>query len=193
EGKQTVLLRNELESLSATGRSLMPEGLERELSEQDVADVIAYLRATREPPKSFPGNEPQVAEVGDDGSIRMNAHQGRIYGPTLVLEAQYKNVGYWGSPEDRIVWDVRVPRAGSYLVTLDYACADETAGNRVIVEVAGTSTSGTVQGTGGWESYSNQQLGVLELPAGDHELTVRSDGPINGHLMDLRGVTLVPQ
>lgn len=193
EGKQTVLLRNELESLSATGRSLMPEGLERELSEQDVADVIAYLRATREPPKSFPGNEPQVAEVGDDGSIRMNAHQGRIYGPTLVLEAQYKNVGYWGSPEDRIVWDVRVPRAGSYLVTLDYACADETAGNRVIVEVAGTSTSGTVQGTGGWESYSNQQLGVLELPAGNHELTVRSDGPINGHLMDLRGVTLVPQ
>jgi len=45
DGKQQVILRTELEELSSTGKSLMPEGLEKELSKQDVADVIAYLVA----------------------------------------------------------------------------------------------------------------------------------------------------
>jgi len=49
EGKEQVLLRSELDELQSTSKSLMPEGLEKELSKQDVADLIAYLTA-REPP-----------------------------------------------------------------------------------------------------------------------------------------------
>jgi putative membrane-bound dehydrogenase-like protein len=45
EGKEEVLLRAELEELQSTGKSLMPEGLEKELSKQEVADLIAYLTA----------------------------------------------------------------------------------------------------------------------------------------------------
>lgn len=44
DGKELVLLRNDLESLTSTGKSAMPEGFEKELKPQDVADVIAYLR-----------------------------------------------------------------------------------------------------------------------------------------------------
>jgi putative membrane-bound dehydrogenase-like protein len=43
EGKEQVLLRSELEQLQSTGKSLMPEGLEKDLSRQDLADLIAYL------------------------------------------------------------------------------------------------------------------------------------------------------
>jgi putative heme-binding domain-containing protein len=43
EGKEQVLLRSELDDFQGTGKSLMPEGLEKELSKQDVADLIAYL------------------------------------------------------------------------------------------------------------------------------------------------------
>jgi putative membrane-bound dehydrogenase-like protein len=43
DGKEQILLRTELEELSSTGRSLMPEGLEKELSKRDLADLIAYL------------------------------------------------------------------------------------------------------------------------------------------------------
>jgi putative heme-binding domain-containing protein len=46
EGKNQVLLRSELEELQSTGKSLMPEGLEKDLSKQDVADLIAYLTST---------------------------------------------------------------------------------------------------------------------------------------------------
>jgi putative heme-binding domain-containing protein len=43
EAKEQVLLRSELEELNSTGKSLMPEGLEKDLSKQDFADLIEYL------------------------------------------------------------------------------------------------------------------------------------------------------
>lgn len=44
EGKTETLLRAEIEELRSTGKSLMPEGLEKELSQQDLADVIEFVR-----------------------------------------------------------------------------------------------------------------------------------------------------
>ncbi len=49
EGKEQVLLRSELDEFQSTGKSLMPEGLEKEISKQDIADLIAYLTALRPP------------------------------------------------------------------------------------------------------------------------------------------------
>jgi putative heme-binding domain-containing protein len=60
EGKEQVLLRTELEELSSTGRSLMPEGLEKQLSRQDVADLIFYLSAGSAP-------APKVQAPGQGG------------------------------------------------------------------------------------------------------------------------------
>lgn len=45
EGKELVLLRSDLESLTTSGKSLMPEGLERELPPADAADLVAWLAA----------------------------------------------------------------------------------------------------------------------------------------------------
>ncbi|MFM7835964.1 MAG: c-type cytochrome, partial [Planctomycetaceae bacterium] len=44
EGRTETLLRAEIEELRSTGKSLMPEGLEKELSHQDLADVIEFVR-----------------------------------------------------------------------------------------------------------------------------------------------------
>lgn len=43
EGQQDTVLRVNLEELQSTGLSLMPEGLEKTLDKQALADVIAYL------------------------------------------------------------------------------------------------------------------------------------------------------
>ena len=40
-----MLLRKNVEEIRASNVSLMPEGLEEALSRQELADVIAYLRA----------------------------------------------------------------------------------------------------------------------------------------------------
>jgi putative membrane-bound dehydrogenase-like protein len=44
DGRRETLLRDRLETIRSTGRSMMPEGMENELTPQDVADLIAYLQ-----------------------------------------------------------------------------------------------------------------------------------------------------
>jgi putative membrane-bound dehydrogenase-like protein len=43
-GERHVILRANLDELASTGKSAMPEGLEKELTVQEMADLIAYLR-----------------------------------------------------------------------------------------------------------------------------------------------------
>jgi putative membrane-bound dehydrogenase-like protein len=55
EGASDIVPRDQIETLASTGISLMPEGLERELSTQNLADLIAFLRSIRpEPPTTVP-------------------------------------------------------------------------------------------------------------------------------------------
>jgi hypothetical protein len=42
-----VILRGDVVTVSASPRSLMPADLERVMSEQELADVIGYLKADR--------------------------------------------------------------------------------------------------------------------------------------------------
>jgi putative heme-binding domain-containing protein len=44
EGKTQTVLRKEIDSISASPVSLMPESLAKQLSPQDVADILAWLR-----------------------------------------------------------------------------------------------------------------------------------------------------
>jgi putative heme-binding domain-containing protein len=45
QAEETSLLRSELESLTSTGKSLMPEGFENQISPQDMADLLQFLSA----------------------------------------------------------------------------------------------------------------------------------------------------
>ncbi len=47
EGAQDVIPRAQIEEISSTGLSLMPEELEKEIDAQAMADLIAYLRSIR--------------------------------------------------------------------------------------------------------------------------------------------------
>jgi len=47
EAKEDVILRSQIDELISTGVSLMPEGLEKDLSQQDVADVIAFIKSIK--------------------------------------------------------------------------------------------------------------------------------------------------
>jgi putative membrane-bound dehydrogenase-like protein len=62
-----TLLRSNLEELVSTGKSLMPEGIEQQLSKQDLADLIAWLHSIQagQPmpsPKLDIGSEPGIIE-----------------------------------------------------------------------------------------------------------------------------------
>ncbi len=49
EKAEDTVLRSQIDEIQATGKSVMPEGLEMQLSKQDVADLIAYLQSVAAP------------------------------------------------------------------------------------------------------------------------------------------------
>jgi putative heme-binding domain-containing protein len=51
EKAEDTVLRTQVEEIQATPKSVMPEGLEMQLSKQDLADVIAYLQSQAAPKK----------------------------------------------------------------------------------------------------------------------------------------------
>ncbi len=192
EAKETALLRNELDELQSTTKSLMPEGLEKEVTPADAAALIAYIRHNVPLParKTFPGNEPTVVQPGADGSITLTPFTAEIYGPTIVIEESHKNLGWWSSADDSVVWTIQVPRAGRYSVAWLYACEASAAGNTIVVEAAGKSLRHKVAATSSWDDYKSADLGELELPAGEIRLTAKPASRPLPALADVKSVTL---
>jgi putative membrane-bound dehydrogenase-like protein len=194
DGKKEMILRSDLEELTSTGKSAMPEGLEKEIRPQDMANLIAHVRSVGAQPKrrTFAGNKPELIRPGKDGSLLLAAASSEIYGSTVVLEKQYGNLGYWSSTDDRAVWSVEVARAGRYAVWLDWACDDASAGKAFLLESGPNQLTGKVASTGSWDTYRQAKVGALVLPAGRQRVTFRSAGRIFNPLIDLRSIKLVP-
>lgn len=193
DGKEIRLLRSEIEELAGSNKSLMPDGLEKDLTLQDTADLLAYLSGFKPPRKTFAGNEPKVVEPEQlRGEFWLLADACEIYGKTLIFEPNYRNLGYWQSDDDHAIWSLNVTQPGKYAVSLDYACDNGAAGQSLVVEVAGQRLTAAVRGTGNWDTYRQLALGKVELPAGATRLTVRPEGPLKGPLIDLKSVRLRP-
>jgi len=192
DGKQHVLLRNELEQLVATNRSLMPEGLEKELSQQDLADVIAFVQESARPSKQFAGNSPRAIHADSDGPVTLPASAAAIFGPSLVFESKYQNLGYWQSEDDYAVWNFELPSGGSYEVEIEYACANSTAGDVLVLSTEGRELRGSVPRTGSWGDYRTWKPGRIDLRRGMNRLTASTPAPLKGAVIDLRAIHLKP-
>jgi putative membrane-bound dehydrogenase-like protein len=195
EGKEQTLLRAELDELSSTSKSAMPEGLEKDLSPADVADVIAYVRANVPLPvrRQFDGNSPELVRATPNGILRLTAANCEIYGSTLLFEARDSNLGYWSSLDDHAAWTVDVPAAGRYVVTFVWACDKSVAGNDWLLESAGGSLAGETGSTGNWETYREATVGEITLAAGRQRIALRPGEKPQGALIDLKSITLTPR
>lgn len=193
DGKQHTLLRADLDEFVGSAKSFMPEGLEKDVTPRELADVIAFVQSSGPPPKKFDGNKPEAVTADASGTLKLLATNAEIYGKTLVFEPPFKNLGYWGSVDDRAVWTINVTKPGKHSIRMNYACDNGTAGNEVVFEVAGQSVKAKIVGTGSWENYQTAILGEFDLPAGQHRLTVRSTVTLKNHLMDLKELRLVPE
>jgi putative heme-binding domain-containing protein len=193
EGKRQVVQRGELEALESSRKSLMPEGLEKDLTPAQLADVFALVQSTSASPKDVPGNQPElVRHEYLRGEMSCLASNAEIYGKTLRIEEVNGSLGWWNSDDDRVVWEIEVENPGLYNVLVEFSCDASVAGNRYTIEVAGQTISREVTSTGDWNVYHRPRVGSFELPQGRVRLTVRPDGPIREALMDLKSVTLRP-
>jgi putative heme-binding domain-containing protein len=193
EGKSYTLLRADLEVLENSGRSLMPEGLEKDVSPSDMLDLIAYLTTQESPPKQLAGNSPRAASPDYDGAIWLLASNSQIYGGDVTFETPFKNIGYWHGQHDYVAWEVKTPESQDYEVFVHLACAPGDAGSKAVLEGGSPPLSLTVPSTGGYDRYQVIHAGRTSLAEGLCRLSLRPDGPLStGNLMDLRGVYLSP-
>ncbi|HZU34430.1 MAG TPA: c-type cytochrome, partial [Gemmataceae bacterium] len=194
DGKQHPILRSDLESLTSTGKSLMPEGLEKDVKPQEMADLIAFVRSSGPSlkPKAFAGNKPELVRAAPDGSLVLRSTNCEIYGSSLVLEKQYGNLGYWSSADDQAVWTVDVARPGEYEVWFEYACPAGLDVNRYVLQAGDQRMVRKVIGKGTWDDYQVRKVGRIRLAAGNGQITLKSVGPPRGALFDVKSIRLVP-
>ena len=193
EGKTHILLRNNLEQLRGTQTSLMPDGLENQVTVQEMADLITYLVESGPQPKAIAGNQPTVVKADEQQRLVLSATMAEIYGKDITFEQPFKNIGLWHDHHDHVLWRFRVERSGRYDVYLDWACADESAGSKLAIDGLANELRWQVVGTGGWDQYQQVKIGQSALTAGECVMTVRPLGQLQSRaLLDLRGVHLVP-
>ena len=190
-GESDVILRADLEAMQGSGKSLMPEGLERDLTTNEFADLVAFLGREAARPKVVAGNAPKRMTPIADGTLRLDASSAEIFGDTLTFESQFANLGYWQSPNDRAVWLMAVPKAGRYKIMIVGACAEDSSGNRLVVRVGDQAIKAQVLGTGpDWSKYQEMTIGEVDLPQGEIRLEVRPEGEVRSALLDLKAVVL---
>lgn len=187
-----MLLRADLEELTSTRRSTMPEGLEQGLTTADLADLIAHVRSNIPLPrrKEFPGNSPRLVKAAQDGSLMLTPAECEIYGTTLVLEEGFQNLGFWSSLDDHAVWTVETPEAGRFRVTFHFACDESCARNTWRLESPLGSIVGKVASTGDWNTYQKAEVGEIDLRQGRQRLVLRPAQRVQGAMIDLKSVQL---
>jgi putative heme-binding domain-containing protein len=190
-GAEEVILRSNLKELTSSGLSLMPDGLEKALDPQAMADLIAFI-SSNSPPKVFAGNAPLLIDPKADGTLSLLAGNCKIYGDTLVYEDHYQNLGYWQSETDRAVWALKLPRGGKYDVWFDWALPADSPNNSFCLESGESSLTARIPKTGSWDDYQQAKLGSIQLQAGRQNVELRGERPVEGALLDLREIRLVP-
>lgn len=193
EGRSETLLRSEIEELQASGKSLMPEGFEKEISRESMQDLLAYLGSMRQNFKQLAGNTPAGTILANQSVHTLPAASAEIYGKAITFENDYQNVGYWHDTNDYVIWTVDIPTKGDYDIYFDWACANESAGNKYVLDIGSTTLQQEVAGTGGWSQYLRVRVAAgITLQSGVQRVKIRPAGPIKGALMDLRTVYIAP-
>jgi putative heme-binding domain-containing protein len=193
QGQTEVILRDDIEDLVSAGRSLMPEGLENDVKPAEVADLVAYLIDGGVQPKAIAGNRPETVRQAGDGTIRLDAAAAAVFGPTLTYESAHGNLGSWRSGDDRASWSFQVANPATFTIALEWACADESAGNAYELRVGSRTHRNTVGATGTWSRYRSIFVGEVTLGTGTQRLEIRPTDAPRGALFDLRAVLLTPR
>ncbi|MFO0427029.1 MAG: PVC-type heme-binding CxxCH protein [Planctomyces sp.] len=198
EGKEHVLLRNRIEELRATGKSLMPEGLEKDISRQDMAHLIAFLIELGPAPRRFPGNQPKTVLPDGSGEIVLTPQEAAIYGHDVRYQVDaaqpqpsVPELLDWKSPDDFVSWRLQLPSSGLYDTWMIYSCHD--FGSDLRLEAGDTTIRHLIASTGSWETFDRALIGTVSLNAGHNTLVIRPFEKLRGkELMHLREIRLIP-
>lgn len=128
----------------------------------------------------------------DKGEIVLPASKATVFGRKLAYRPALDVLAPWIVEEDIAEWQVEVPAAGNYQLSVTLAADANSAGDFYVVETQGSQTRTQVPDTGGYQNFKDQPSGQIALRAGLNRLILRPDGALIQELADIRGLRLVP-
>ena len=191
EGKRESVLRNEIDEIRSTGKSLMPEGFEQKATTDDVNDLWAFFKTLHSPPKILEGNTPEMVQIPANGNVALLASQAEIYGSNITFETPFQNIGYWHNGDDHVRWRIEAAAARNVQIWAELACDESAAGNAFQLDGTEPALKGVVGSTGGWDRYQLVRLGNVLIPEGESDIVLRPSDNVKAALMDLRALHVV--
>lgn len=161
-----------------------PEGVVLTLPERLKDQLIPVIVVELDGPVVV---EAVALQARRDGSVVLEASEAKVLGETARYEADKNCIGYWTAAGDRVCWEVKV-KPGRYLVTLEYACEDSSAGAEV--EVLGKRVM--VKGTGSWSQFTTATVGEVSLLGKEEVLLIKPLRKPGLAVMNLRTLQLTP-
>lgn len=135
-------------------------------------------------------NIPQITYADASGTVVLRAIRGKGIGPEIEYMPEWEAFG-WFTGEDRVEWEVAVPRTGKYKVELEWSVSDQEAGKGFVLEAGSEQMKGKVGKTGSWEVFRKEELGTIEVTKGYQKVVFRSEERFKeGALLDLKQITL---
>jgi putative membrane-bound dehydrogenase-like protein len=138
------------------------------------------------------GNRPRATVPNEIGRIVLFPDAAEFFGEAIRINPDNACIAWWEKPADYVAWEIESPKAVEYEVWLEWAIADDLAGNGFRIRVGEASLTGKIGKTGGWTSLKRESVGTLKIPAGRSRLEMRVEGPLKGELADVRCITLNP-
>jgi hypothetical protein len=182
---------------------------------QPSADVMtaeaAIPTAAVEQPATVPAADVPPEPAFTDRTIVLRPADARLVGrgtqvTTFETRAHGRNgntlthavITGWAREGGAAEWTVRVPQAGRYTVTLDYAAGergrDGRAAGSFVLTAGDAKLAGEFGTTRSARAFELVDVGTLDLPAGEVRVTFTPDPPGRGREspLNLRGVRLFP-
>jgi len=161
----------------------------RKPCEHAVAFRIEGRRLDRFRPDRVPAEAVAIAPDAN-GNVALDTDTVELHGEQVQVEvrAGQPDIGFWDRAGDWVSWQVRLPAAATYEVTAQ--CAAAAGPTRFVLQVGGRQLVGAVPQSADWDTYSDVALGRVDLPAGQHAVSIRAEDAATWRPLNLRRVTL---
>lgn len=112
-----------------------------------------------------------------DGQLVLGANRAMAsgYSPSYRRRDRDDSIGSfgtWTDSCDSVSWQIDVPADAEYDVRISYGCQTNCAGSLFQLRVGDTAMDGKVRGTGSWQDFITEDMGVVRLPRGRATVSV---------------------
>ncbi len=152
-GENISIPRTEILSMESSAQSLMPDGLESELSHQEMADLIAFLTQSN--------THPQI-RMNASGELSLLAQFGQISGQSAYYNIKTEAIE-WIQPGDMIEWTAYDLEPGYYDTFGNAGLKDPHEGRPFTLHMNERFVTGAVPYSRNMNQFRKRKFGAIKI------------------------------